>query len=193
MYFSYLQEVKSKIYTNLFSIFCNLCYFSETFSITEALCHVHTENRGQLKSLTGHSAYENPKMSELERVLLNQFGPDVESKGILFSKTRKSTHCLCDWVSTSSTLQGAGIKAAILTGAGNGIGNMTHVCVHKEARIRARVFASSPPAFLPGEAGGHHPQFPSGGHQPPHLHQCGRGRPRHPRMQPGGALRAAYQ
>lgn len=94
----------------------------------EAVLHVHTENRPELKKLAGDSRYENPKMSELERVLLNQFGPDVESRGIIFSKTRKSTHCLHDWVSTSTALQKAGIKAAILTGAGNAIDHMTHVC-----------------------------------------------------------------
>lgn len=69
-------------------------------------------------------------MSQLEGVLLNQFGPGVESRGILFSKTRKSTHCLHDWVNTSAALQEAGIKAAILTGAGKGFDHMTHVCVH---------------------------------------------------------------
>uniref|UniRef100_H3D2C6 RNA helicase n=1 Tax=Tetraodon nigroviridis TaxID=99883 RepID=H3D2C6_TETNG len=80
------------------------------------------ENRAELKMLAADSRYENPKMSQLERVLLNQFGPDVESRGILF----KSTHCLHDWVSTSTALKGAGIKAAILTGAGNGIDHMSH-------------------------------------------------------------------
>eukprot|EP00066_Takifugu_rubripes_P002741 XP_003964848.1 PREDICTED: probable ATP-dependent RNA helicase DHX58 [Takifugu rubripes] len=91
------------------------------------LMGLYRENRAELKHHAGDSRYENPKMSKLESVLLNQFRPGGESRGILFSKTRKSTHCLCDWVSTSSTLQQAGIKAAILTGAGNGIDTMTHV------------------------------------------------------------------
>lgn len=105
---------------------CN--YYEFLHHAAEALFHVCTENRDELKNVVGDSRYENPKMSKLETVLLNQFGPDAKSRGILFSKTRKSTHCLLDWVSTSSSLQAAGIKAAILTGAGNGIGNMTHVC-----------------------------------------------------------------
>lgn len=88
-------------------------------------------NHAELKELAGDTRYENPKMSQLERVLLKQFEPDVKSRGIVFSKTRKSTHCLHDWVSTSAALQGAGIKAAILTGAGNGLDHMTHVCVQK--------------------------------------------------------------
>lgn len=82
----------------------------------------------ELRSLAGDSRYENPKMFKLESVLLKQFGPHVQSRGILFCKTRKSTHCLKDWVLTNKALQEAGIKAAILTGAGNGINYMTQVC-----------------------------------------------------------------
>lgn len=95
----------------------------------EALLHICAAHQAKLKKLAGDSRYENPKMSQLECVLLNQFGPDVVSRGILFSKTRKSTHCLHDWVSTSTALQEASINTAILTGAGNGIDHMTHVCV----------------------------------------------------------------
>lgn len=83
------------------------------------------ENQVELKTLARDSRYENPKMGKLESTLLEQFGPGVESRGILFSKTRKSIHCLNDWVLTNEALQEAGIKAAILTGAGNGITYMT--------------------------------------------------------------------
>lgn len=83
------------------------------------------ENQVELKNLARDSRYENPKMFKLESTLLNQFGPSAQSKGILFSKTRKSIHCLHDWVCTNRALQEAGIKAAILTGAGNGITYMT--------------------------------------------------------------------
>ncbi|XP_076607729.1 ATP-dependent RNA helicase DHX58 [Chaetodon auriga] len=83
------------------------------------------ENQVELRKLARDSRYENPKMFKLESTLLQQFGPNVQSRGILFSKTRKSTHCLKDWVLTNRALQEAGIKAAILTGAGNGISYMT--------------------------------------------------------------------
>lgn len=83
------------------------------------------ENQMELKNLARDSRYENPKMFKLESTLLKQFGPGVRSRGILFSKTRKSVHCLHDWVLTNEALQKAGIKSAILTGAGNGIGYMT--------------------------------------------------------------------
>lgn len=89
--------------------------------------HLSTENLAKLRELAGNSRYENPKMSKLESTLLKQFGPDVQSRGMLFSRTRKSTHCLLDWVCTNQTLQDAGIKAAIFTGTGNGTTHMTQV------------------------------------------------------------------
>ncbi|XP_042360665.1 probable ATP-dependent RNA helicase DHX58 [Plectropomus leopardus] len=83
------------------------------------------ENQVELRTLARDSRYENPKMAKLQSTLLEQFSPDKNSLGILFSKTRKSIHCLNDWVLTNDVLQEAGIKAAILTGAGNGITYMT--------------------------------------------------------------------
>uniref|UniRef100_A0AAX7UZ53 RNA helicase n=1 Tax=Astatotilapia calliptera TaxID=8154 RepID=A0AAX7UZ53_ASTCA len=83
------------------------------------------ENQVELRNLAMDSRFENPKMDELQRTLLQQFGSGVPSRGILFSKTRKSTHCLKDWVLKNRALKDAGIKADILTGAGNGITYMT--------------------------------------------------------------------
>ncbi|XP_068574914.1 ATP-dependent RNA helicase DHX58 [Cebidichthys violaceus] len=83
------------------------------------------ENQVELQKLARDSRYENPKMAKLESTLLKLFGPSVNSKGILFSKTRKSIYCLNDWVLHNEALQKAGIKAAILTGAGNGGTYMT--------------------------------------------------------------------
>ncbi|XP_040918134.1 probable ATP-dependent RNA helicase DHX58 [Toxotes jaculatrix] len=83
------------------------------------------ENKVELERLAKDHRFENPKMAKLESVLLNQFGAGMQSRGILFSKTRKSTRCLNDWVVKNRALQEAGIKAAILTGAGNGITYMT--------------------------------------------------------------------
>lgn len=83
------------------------------------------ENQAELRSLARDPNFENPKMAQLESTLLNQFRPEKKSRGILFSKTRKSVHCLHDWITNNSALQGAGIKAAILIGAGNGCSHMT--------------------------------------------------------------------
>ncbi|KAM8844755.1 ATP-dependent RNA helicase DHX58 [Spinachia spinachia] len=88
------------------------------------------ENQVELQKLARDSRYENPKMGMLETTLLEQFGPNVKSKGILFSKTRKSIYCLKDWVINNKALQEAGVKAAILTGAGPG---NTHMTQQKQA------------------------------------------------------------
>lgn len=83
------------------------------------------ENQVELEILATDSRYGNPKMDKLKSTLLEQFVPSENSKGIIFSKTRKSTHCLNDWVLNDKELKEAGIKPAILTGAGNGISHMT--------------------------------------------------------------------
>ncbi|XP_029912843.1 ATP-dependent RNA helicase DHX58 [Myripristis murdjan] len=83
------------------------------------------ENQAELKKLAMDARFENPKMAKLQSTLLRQFDPKLMSRGILFSKTRKSIHCLNDWVCNNRALQDAGIKAAILTGAGNGNTYMT--------------------------------------------------------------------
>ncbi|XP_041634574.1 probable ATP-dependent RNA helicase DHX58 [Cheilinus undulatus] len=88
------------------------------------------ENQRELKNLANNPLYENPRMFELESVLLDQFGPNVESRGIIFCKTRHSTRCLNDWVLSNKALQDAGIEAAILTGAGN---NITHMTMNEQA------------------------------------------------------------
>ena len=88
---------------------------------------VFVENKAHLQSLATLTQYENPKLEQLQKTLLEQFGRQNKSRGILFSKTRVSTHCLFDWVSTNCPLQDAGIKAAILTGAGNQASHMTQV------------------------------------------------------------------
>lgn len=123
----------------------------------------------ELKDLATNPCFENPKMAKLEEVLLNQFASGMPSKGILFSKTRKSTRCLNDWVRQNRALQSAGVKPAVLTGAGNGIDNMTQVCGRSLATascdfssasgLYATLFSAVP--FLE-RAGGHDPQLPQG-------------------------------
>ncbi|KAL4657774.1 putative ATP-dependent RNA helicase DHX58 [Arapaima gigas] len=82
------------------------------------------ENKVELKMLAANARYENPKLAKLESTLLKQFFKET-SRGILFTKTRESTHCLYSWVLDNWRLQAAGIKAAILTGAGNQANHMT--------------------------------------------------------------------
>lgn len=83
------------------------------------------QNKVELKSLMQGPIGENPKMAKLESTLLDQFGPQKDSRGILFSKTRKSVQCLFEWILENKELQRAGIKADKLIGVGNGLSHMT--------------------------------------------------------------------
>ncbi|RXN12834.1 putative ATP-dependent RNA helicase DHX58 [Labeo rohita] len=82
------------------------------------------ENRVELKQLASNALYENPKLDRLQCTLLDEFC-NKESRGILFSKTRRGIHCLYDWVNSNPELQKVNIKAGILTGAGTGANHMT--------------------------------------------------------------------
>ncbi|KAI2666377.1 putative ATP-dependent RNA helicase DHX58 [Labeo rohita] len=75
------------------------------------------DNRVELKQLASNALYENPKLDRLQCTLLDEFC-NKESRGILFSKTRRGIHCLYDWVNSNPELQKVNIKAGILTGAG---------------------------------------------------------------------------
>nr|WLW15875.1 LGP2 [Spinibarbus sinensis] len=82
------------------------------------------ENRVELKQLASNARYENPKLARLQRTLQEEFNNE-NSRGILFSKTRRGTHCLFDWVNSNPALQRVNIRAGILTGAGTGANHMT--------------------------------------------------------------------
>ncbi|XP_039543155.1 probable ATP-dependent RNA helicase DHX58 isoform X2 [Pimephales promelas] len=81
------------------------------------------ENRVELKQLALDARYENPKLAQLQVVLLEEFR-EKKSRGILFSKTRKGTHCLYDWVNSNHELLKVKITAGILTGTGTGAEHM---------------------------------------------------------------------
>ncbi|NWR88500.1 DHX58 helicase, partial [Furnarius figulus] len=76
------------------------------------------ENRASLQALTGDQRYENPRLHKLEGILREHFQPLGTSRGIVFTKTRQSAHCLLSWLQGTATLQGQHIRAAVLTGAG---------------------------------------------------------------------------
>ncbi|XP_033911266.1 ATP-dependent RNA helicase DHX58-like [Acipenser ruthenus] len=91
------------------------------------LFEVFQRSKVELQQLANTPEFENPKLTKLEDILLDQFQSLRESRGILFTKTRTSTHCLSDWIGTNPLLRGAGIKPSALTGAGfsNQTGHMT--------------------------------------------------------------------
>lgn len=81
----------------------------------------------ELKQLALDARYENPKLAQLQRTLLKEFKENKMSRGIIFSKTRRGTHCLYDWVNANHELQKVKISAGILTGTGTGVNHMNQV------------------------------------------------------------------
>lgn len=80
----------------------------------------------ELKQLASDARYENPKLAQLQLTLLDEFRKEMP-RGIIFSKTRRGTHCLYDWVNTNHELLKVNITAGILTGTGTGANHMTQV------------------------------------------------------------------
>lgn len=80
-------------------------------------CRSPADNQAKLTMLASDMRFTNPKMEQLESTLSRHFSPSVESRGIVFSKTRKSTYCLQQWVLANDRLRSAGVKSAIITGS----------------------------------------------------------------------------
>uniref|UniRef100_A0A3Q2YLM6 RNA helicase n=1 Tax=Hippocampus comes TaxID=109280 RepID=A0A3Q2YLM6_HIPCM len=108
-------------------------FYRETTIIDDTdrfLVNLFQDNQAKLTTLARDLRFTNPKMEQLESTLRRHFSPSVESRGIVFSKTRKSTSCLHQWVLANDSLRSAGIKSAIITGSAG----MTQV--HRDKTIR---------------------------------------------------------
>ncbi|XP_072927575.1 ATP-dependent RNA helicase DHX58 [Hemitrygon akajei] len=75
------------------------------------------DNIEEMLLLALNKDYENPKLDKLENILLKQFKTS-NSQGIIFTKTRQSTHALFGWIENSERLMASEIRPGSLTGAG---------------------------------------------------------------------------
>ncbi|KAE8574709.1 hypothetical protein XENTR_v10003543 [Xenopus tropicalis] len=82
------------------------------------LIQLFDRNQATLLELAHDSRFENPKLTKLEEILKDQFQFSSVSRGIIFTRTRQSTHSLHNWISGKDYFQKMGIKTAPLTGAG---------------------------------------------------------------------------
>ncbi|KAM9784679.1 probable ATP-dependent RNA helicase DHX58 isoform X2 [Syngnathus typhle] len=87
-----------------------------TDDIDRFLVNLFQDNQAGLLTMARDTRYANPKMEQLESVLLRHFSPNAESRGIIFSKTRRSTQALHRWALAKEQLRSAGIKPATVTG-----------------------------------------------------------------------------
>ncbi|XP_078501538.1 ATP-dependent RNA helicase DHX58-like isoform X1 [Lissotriton helveticus] len=83
------------------------------------LFRIFDENKQELSQLANDTRYQNPKLQMLEKILLEHFAYSAESCGIIFTKTRLSTHSLHEWICTSDGLEGLAKITAALTGTGS--------------------------------------------------------------------------
>ncbi|CAH2301921.1 probable ATP-dependent RNA helicase DHX58 [Pelobates cultripes] len=98
------------------------------------LFQLFDDNCAKLLELAEDVRFENPKLSRLEEILKDHFQFSSESRGIIFTRTRQSTHNLHDWMVANKALQNIGIKAASLTGAGHS--NQTkHMTQNKQQEV----------------------------------------------------------
>ncbi|KAM9296229.1 ATP-dependent RNA helicase DHX58 [Gastrophryne carolinensis] len=82
------------------------------------LCQLFTENNNILLELCQDKDNENPKLKRLEQILKDHFQAISNSRGIIFTRTRQSTHALHEWITSNATLKDLNIRTAALTGAG---------------------------------------------------------------------------
>lgn len=82
------------------------------------LCRLFSDNCKELLQLSADINNENPKLKRLEEILKEHFHSSSDSRGIIFTRTRQSTHSLHDWIANNATLKELNIKTAALTGAG---------------------------------------------------------------------------
>ncbi|XP_077315670.1 ATP-dependent RNA helicase DHX58 isoform X2 [Lithobates pipiens] len=104
--------------------FLDMFYIEEKFiresddPIDVFLCQLFNDNNDYLLELSRDQNNENPKLKRLEEILKEHFQSSQGSRGIIFTRTRQSTHSLHNWITSNSTLKELNIKSAALTGAG---------------------------------------------------------------------------
>ncbi|CAI9561910.1 unnamed protein product [Staurois parvus] len=98
------------------------------------LCQLFNANSEHLLELSKDQNNENPKLKRLEEILKEHFQSSLGSRGIIFTRTRQSTHSLHNWIMSNSTLKELNIKTAALTGAG--ISNQTkHMTQNEQQEV----------------------------------------------------------
>ncbi|KAJ1135883.1 hypothetical protein NDU88_002312 [Pleurodeles waltl] len=101
------------------------------------LFRIFDENKQALSRLANDTSYQNPKLQMLEKILMEHFGYSAQSCGIIFTKTRQSTHSLHEWICTSDGLKGLAKITAALTGTGSN-SQTKHMTPHEQQAVIQR-------------------------------------------------------
>lgn len=80
---------------------------------------LQSDNQKELEELSRKPEYENEKLAQLRKTILEQFTRKGEARGIIFTKTRQSAIALHQWIKDNDKFDEVGVKANYLIGAGH--------------------------------------------------------------------------
>ncbi|XP_033900308.3 interferon-induced helicase C domain-containing protein 1 isoform X1 [Acipenser ruthenus] len=83
------------------------------------LFELFRDNQKELEELSRKPEYENEKLAQLRKTILEQFTRKGEARGIIFTKTRQSAIALHQWIKDNDKFDEVGVKANYLIGAGH--------------------------------------------------------------------------
>ncbi|MBN3275816.1 IFIH1 protein, partial [Polyodon spathula] len=83
------------------------------------LFNLFRDNQKELEELSKKPEYENEKLAQLRKTILEQFTRKGEARGIIFTKTRQSAIALHQWIQDNEKFGDVGVKANYLIGAGH--------------------------------------------------------------------------
>lgn len=83
------------------------------------LFNLFRDNQKELEELSRKPEYENEKLAQLRKTILEQFTRKGEARGIIFTKTRQSAIALHQWIKDNDKFDEVGVKANYLIGAGH--------------------------------------------------------------------------
>uniref|UniRef100_F7G6X4 RNA helicase n=1 Tax=Monodelphis domestica TaxID=13616 RepID=F7G6X4_MONDO len=101
------------------------------------LLQLFDRHKEALALLASDAQFENPKLKDLEDILEELFSSPDPSRGIIFARTRRSARALVLWLQEQPRLQRLGIKAHVLTGAGNS-SQITHMTQTEQREVIQR-------------------------------------------------------
>ncbi|XP_044533140.1 probable ATP-dependent RNA helicase DHX58 isoform X2 [Gracilinanus agilis] len=101
------------------------------------LLQLFDRHKEALTLLASDARYENPKLKDLQDILEEQFSSPDPSRGIIFTRTRRSAHALILWLQEQPRLRQLGIKAHVLTGAGSS-SQITHMTQTQQQEVIRR-------------------------------------------------------
>lgn len=103
------------------------------------------ENKEELEKLAKNQQYENDSLCNLRHSILREFSTREKARGIIFTKTRRSTIALSQWIQENPKFADIGVKASYIIGGGGQsvVKPMTSVSTYLPQALGTRCHALS--------------------------------------------------